>query len=182
MHAVPSSPSSSVSSVATLRSAFARLQQGHTASADAISELLRAPTACITLSIALLHEELDVGGAATPPIVVLAAQLLQKCMRRAPLHEVSGCSARLVELARRTSSLGWAPVLTQVAMALGILLWRDPSVVEPLQSLPWAEAERDVADRAVVIAVLRLVAEELHAPARARLSPVRRGGYLRVDA
>ena len=77
------------------------------------------------LLLALLQEELapEPPPVAVPAVLLLGTQMLQKCLRRCTLEAASGVEALLLPALVASAARGWRPVLTQLALALAVLLW-----------------------------------------------------------
>ena len=100
-------------------------------------------------------------------VLLLAAQLLQKAVRRNPIDECPELPALLLAL-RAACNLGMKPVATQLALAAAVRMLRgdSPNLLESLTST--------LDDRATTVLLLTVLAEELHAPAsKISVSPQR---------
>ena len=144
------------------------VQHGDAASGPALEGLLRQTKSTAALLAIIKGVAETIGEAPTaPPELLLCCQLLQKTLRRAPAAEIEGSAAVLLPLLRMSASLGcgWSLVLTQLSLAFAVLLIRTEAwdVAQLLPSLA-TELGGTGADGAM-LAVLTVLAEEIHAPA-----------------
>ena len=159
-----------------LRRHFDTLQS--TGNGSSLLELQRGPDA-IPLLLALLQEELapEPPPVAVPAVLLLGTQMLQKCLRRCTLEAASGVEALLLPALVATAARGWRPVLTQLALALVVVLIRQVAWPESTllsQLLGQLSGERSAVERVALCALLTLLAEELTSPAgRTSVPPVR---------
>ena len=159
-----------------LRRHFDTLQS--TGNGSSLLELQRGPDA-IPLLLALLQEELapEPPPVAVPAVLLLGTQMLQKCLRRCTLEAASGVEALLLPALVATATRGWRPVLTQLALALVVVLIRQVAWPESTllsQLLGQLSGERSAVERVALCALLTLLAEELTSPAgRTSVPPVR---------
>ena len=158
-----------------LRRHFDTLQS--TGNGSSLLELQRGPDA-IPLLLALLQEELapEPPPVAVPAVLLLGTQMLQKCLRRCTLEAASGVEALLLPALVATAARGWRPVLTQLALALVVVLIRQVAWPESTllsQLLGQLSGERSAVERVALCALLTLLAEELSSPAgRTSVPPV----------
>ena len=163
-------------STSSLRLHFVSLQS--TGNGSSLLELQRGPDA-IPLLLALLQEELapEPPPVAVPAVLLLGTQMLQKCLRRCTLEAASGVEALLLPALVASAARGWRPVLTQLALALAVLLirqvaWQESTVLSQL--LGQLSGERSAVERVALCALLTLLAEELTSPAgKTSVPPVR---------
>ena len=140
-----------------LRRHFDTLQS--TGNGSSLLELQRGPDA-IPLLLALLQEELapEPPPVAVPAVLLLGTQMLQKCLRRCTLEAASGVEALLLPALVATAARGWRPVLTQLALALVVVLIRQVAWPESTllsQLLGQLSGERSAVERvAYVVSVL----------------------------
>ena len=133
----------------------------------------------IPLLLALLQEELapEPPPVAVPAVLLLGTQMLQKCLRRCTLEAASGVEALLLPALVAAAARGWRPVLTQLALALVVVLIRQVAWPESTllsQLLGQLSGERSAVERVALCALLTLLGEELTSPAgRTSVPPVR---------
>ena len=98
------------------------------------------------------------------PTALLAAQLLHRSVRRAPLPELDAAAdgiCHLLGVGKR-----WSACLTQLGLAAAVTVIRcDHPPLELLDRLQRNFDCNDAADRNVVLCLLRLLGEELYSPA-----------------
>ena len=156
-----------------------------------VEQIIRDPASPAHLLQALSAEfaaNREASAASAPPYLQLLCQMLQKSCRRAPIGVCEGILVPLIHAVRESAALGWLTMLTQCGLAVSVLLLRTEAVpaAQVLSGLGSELRAEVLADRAALLAVLRLFAEELHAPAaKVTVSPMRRDAVveaLRLEA
>ena len=148
---------------ACLRRHFDTLQS--TGNGSSLLELQRAPNA-LSLLQALLQEELaqEPPPVAPPAVLLMGTQMLQKCLRRCPLEAAAGIEALLLPALTAATARRWRPIVTQIALALAVLLIRQTAWPESTllsQLLAQLSGESLAIERTALVALLTLLAEEL---------------------
>ena len=147
------------SSHAELSAELERLLHSGAGHVQACNALLRTPRSAQRL-FALLEHGLCHSSSAAP--LLLAAQLAQRSTRRCPVDEIPDFDLVLAAL-REASRRGATAIATQSALGCSVLLLRAHAPETLLAELGDKLAAPE--DHPCLLAVLTLLAEELHAPA-----------------
>ena len=146
------------------------LLNGGSGSHAAAQEIQRGPGAASSLLAVI-----EAYGRDDSSVKLLAAQILQKALRRCPLQEAPDVT-RLLNALRTSHS---AIIVTQIALSVSVLLFRMQSV-PPTQFLAALHAEMQDA-KPGLCAVLTIIAEEVLEPAAKISVAPERAGLVRSE-